>query len=385
MLRTDLLEIINRGGVWAFVGSGVSVDAGCPTWRELIDKILEKIDGEIRNKILSDHIYKLAYDEKNFSRCFSRIEHHTGREQLEASVKFEIRKAKVAGGIIKRLADWPFAGYITTNYDQLLEIGLQGAGERGWSIVGNSPAEVRKVSGDAPHVVWHIHGCINLSQDKSHLIITEKDYEGLYLEETPTLIQLRGLLAQHRVIFIGFGFRDPEVMRLLKRVGRLSDPARPVYGFLSGISGPKHDAERDELLEKYNVDVIPYEATDNSHGQLLELLDVYGALILRRSLKFGQPERPCPSYDPETTGLLIYNELCLKGGAGVSEDILGALLRAQVLSLLNRGPCTISDLVQDLDSRVKAIRGHVDSLTDGDVKIKKVLQELVQLQLIQTS
>jgi len=190
--------------------------------------------------------------------------------------------------------------------------------------IGNSQDELRKVSGDASHLIWHLHESVRMPADKSRLILASKDYDDLYFEDTPVVVQLRGLLAQRRVVFIGFGFQDPEVIRLLRRVGRLSNPARPVYGFLSGLSGARHDAERRELLDSYNVDIIPYGVIGDSHDQLLSLLDVYGALVLRRSLRFGQPALPCPSYDPETTGLLIYNELCLQGGQVSRETFPGS-------------------------------------------------------------
>jgi hypothetical protein len=321
MLQTDLIEIINRGDAWAFVGSGASIGSGCPAWGELVAKVLLPVEEQARTSIQADPVYESAMNRRDFAACFSRIEHHVGRAALEGAVTDELRKTTTAKEVMKRLADLPFAGYITTNYDQLLEAALRDTGELGWSPVGNSADEVRKVSGDANHIIWHIHGCAGMSTERSRLVLTAKDYDDLYLEDAPAIVQLRGLLAQRRVVFIGFGFQDPEVTRLLKRVERLSNPARPLYAFLSGLSSAKHDVERRELLDSYNVDVIPYEVIGNSHEQLSDLLDVYGSFVLRRSLKLGQPARACPCYDPETTGLLVYNELCLREGPSVSGNI----------------------------------------------------------------
>ena len=44
MLRTELIDLINGGDAWAFIGSGVSADAGGPTW----DQLLEAVWGEQR-------------------------------------------------------------------------------------------------------------------------------------------------------------------------------------------------------------------------------------------------------------------------------------------------------------------------------------------------
>jgi hypothetical protein len=163
---------------------------------------------------------------------------------------------------------------------------------------------------------------------------------------------MRGLLVHRRIVFIGFGFNDPEVVRLLKIVGKYCSPTRPAFAFLAGFGSPDDRDSRLQFLEKYNVDIIPYTIVGDSHERLSQLLDVYGAFILRRSLQFSQRPRPCPNYDPETTGLLVYNQLVLREGQTVGSDVLGVLLRARALSLLkHKNNITIDDLRRDLSER----------------------------------
>ena len=358
MLRTDLIDLVNGGDMWAFVGSGVSADAGCPSWGGLVEGALKSLDEKARQEIIKDERYKKAFSLRRFAQCFSRIEAFVARESLEKAVFSQILPVKSPGKILRCLADWPLAGYITTNYDRLLEIALREKGERGWLPVGNSMDEVKKISGDAKKVIWHIHGSTGLETNKSRLILTENDYDDLYLDGSPVITQLRGLLAQRRIVFVGFGFEDNEVMRLLKLVGRLCNPARPAFAFLSGLSSTEHESERLDLLEKYNVDVIPYRTFNGSHEQLLQLLEVYGALTLRRSQRFGQPERECPSYDPETTSLMVYNQLVMRHQGQITEGAVGSLLKARILSLLKyRGPSSVATLVADLSERVRLIQG----------------------------
>lgn len=387
MLRTDLIELVNRGDMWAFVGSGASVDAGCPSWEGLIQSAVTRLGESARQRVLSDERYKRALSMKRFAQCFSRIEAHVGREAMEEVVASQLDSVTLPGKITSHLADWPLAGYITTNYDELLEIALREIGERGWLSVGNSADEVRKVAGDATRVTWHLHGGTRLPRESFRMVLTEKDYDDLYLDGSPMVTQLRGLLAHRRVVFVGFGFEDVEVMRLLKLVGRLCSPARPAFAFLSGLSGTKHEPERLDLLERYNIDVIPYRVVNGSHEQLLQLLEVYSALILRRSLRFGQPERPCPSYDPETTGLLVYNQLALRHQGQVAGEVLGSLLKARIIALLkHRGPLTIEALGSDLTERIRLIEGEERStLISGDslAAVKKCLDDLASAGLVE--
>ena len=201
--------------------------------------------------------------------------------------------------------------------------------------VGNDATEVQRVTGDTTQVVWHVHGMMPEQPGTSHLIVTQEDYDALYLDASAVTLQLKALLSNRRVLFAGFGFQDVEVLRLIKLVGRLCSPSRPAFAFLAGLSSD----DRADLLERYNVDVIPYRNDDGTHGELLDLMRFYGSFVLRRSLQFGAPKRERPSYDPETTGLLTYNELVLSRRASMKADVVDLLLSARVLSSLrHRGP-----------------------------------------------
>ena len=383
MLRTDLIEIINRGNAWAFIGSGCSIDSGTPSWSEMLSLVVNRLDSTIKERILNDTKYQKDLDKQKFPKCFSRIESYAGREIIEKTVVEEIKKINTIGSLTKLLVQFPFKGYITTNYDVLLEKAFQEIKEYDWLPIGNTKEEVRKISGDPSRVIWHIHGSVELPNNKSQLIITEDDYDSMYIEENnPFFTQLRGLLGHARIVFVGFGFEDQEVLRLLKKVGLLSNPARTLYAFMSGSTGAERDEDRKEFLKNYNIDIIPYKVVDGNHKKLVELFKAYSSFILPRSLKFGQPARPCPSYNPETTGLLIYNELCLRSGTIVSADILGTLLRARILSLLkHKGPSRLSDLIEDLDSRIRALnRTPLENETINTTK--EAIAELLKLRYI---
>ncbi len=386
MQQADLFQVVNSGRAWAFIGSGASTDAGCPSWKDLVNRVVEETAPDKRTQIQQDPTFISAFEETQYPKCFSRIQHFIGRDALVQVVRDEMGRHTQASEIHRAIVDWPFAGYITINYDTLLETALLRYFKETWVPVGNTDPESKKVSGDASGIVWHIHGSVELPEEKSRLVISEEDYDDFYLEDRPVLLQLRALLAQRRVVFLGFGFKDPEVMRLLKRVGRMLNPARPVLGFLGGLLAAEHSDQRRELLDKYNVNVISYNIENGSHRQLVDLLNVYGGLILKRSLKFGHAEQPCPSYDPETTGLLIYNELCMKGQAKVSGDIIGTLLRARILSSLKyKVNCTKEGIVTDLNDRTKLMKLNPRSRDEVSLEVQAVLDELNQSGLVQPS
>ena len=379
MLRTDLIDLINSGEMWAFVGSGASIDSGGPSWSELVQGTIECLDESKKQEI--NRRYQAAFSKEDYAKCFSIIEKSTGRELLENLVADQLKSVKSPGKITNYLADWPFAGYITTNYDELIKNALQRIQEHGWAPIGNLPDEARQISGNVKQVIWHVHGSTSLPNSQSRLMLTEEDYEDFYLDSSPVTEKLRGLLMHKRIVFIGFGFEDPEIKRLLKYIGKLCSPAYPAFAFLSGIYGTEYEQERIELLEKYNVDVIPYREINRSHEQLHQLFDFYNSFILSRSLKFGQPTRPCPSYDPETTSLLVYNELALRNESNVTENVLKSLLKSRILSILQyRESITIEELCLDLDEKIRIVNGdsYKDSLDKSYETILQCIGELYQ-------
>lgn len=381
MFRTDLLNVLNTRRAWALLGSGTSVGAGLPTWRGLLKGVVDSLEPDDRARLGRDPRFKAALAKSDYPACFSRVEACLGRDVMEGKVRSQIGTPSRRSTLLRELVDWPFAGYITTNYDDLIERYLQDAGHAGWVGIGNTEPELPKLSGDVSKLVWHIHGSVALPSQRSRLVLTGADYDEIYLEDSAVLHQLRAVLSTRRLVIVGFGLADIEFMRVLRRVGLLSNPAQPVFALVPDLEGIGGTAQRMELLEKYNIDVVPYRDPDNSHRQLLDLVKTYGSMTLRRSLEFGKPARDCPSYDPETTGLLLYNELALKRTSTTSDDVLDVLVRAMLLAELAQVPTTtVLNLFQAIGPRTRVLQADSD---DAMRLLDRALTSLIEDQLVE--
>ena len=381
MLRTDLIELVNSGQAWAFVGSGLSAEAGLPGWEQLVDGITGRLAGDTLTTVEATKSYGRGRQDQDWPRCLGAIEAVIGRPALEAHVREILAGApRRPGRALDLVSDWPFAGYITTNYDSLIESALRPK-TRGWVSVGNAADEIRKVSGGASNLIWHVHGSLEHPEPAGRLILTMKDYDDLYLEGSPLANQLRAFLQHHRVVFFGFSFKDAELQRLFKLTRQYCSPARPAFAFLRDAA----ENERIEMLDEFNVDTVPYPRADGSHRALVPTLEAYGSFVIKRTLKFGQPGRPVPSYDPETTGLMVFNALVLRRGVRIDHDVIQLLLRARVLSLLGHDQTrTDEDLIRDLEEKARLF-------SDADFKtaregaseaVKTCLRELMSEGLV---
>lgn len=232
MIKRELIDLINKNQIWAFVGSGPSIDSGLPSWHNLLESCIKDIG--LERDIKSNSEYQYALSIKDYPGCFSFIEKLSSREILESKVKNILRVHGSISPVLKSIVRMPFKGYITTNYDNLIELALLEAGIGGFSRVGNNKDDINLTKSMPEKIIWHIHGSIELPS--SDLILTEKDYGFRYLDSNPLIDSLISLISQNRIIYIGYGFSDHDLNYILKKIGRYTPPTKPSYAF--AYSGP---------------------------------------------------------------------------------------------------------------------------------------------------
>ena len=329
MIDQHLINVINSGRAWAFVGSGASVDAGLPTWQGLFLGVSSALSGDATVQ---------APPPNALPEAFGQLISTYGRPSVISQVANQLKAKTRPGPVHRLLSAWPFAGYVTTNYDTLLDAALQS--HPGWVSVGNTVPETKKISGDISNVVWHPHGMIDSPENIEKLILSKEDYDNTYPAGSLILETLKALLRMRSLVFFGFGFNDPDLAQLLELVARLSDPAQPAYAFLAD-STPER---RTDLRTRYNVVTIPYDTAKGSHSELLTILRHYGYFVVERSTAFGTSPSVTPSYDPEVTSLIVQNAL-YSGSVEVTKTTQQCVMRASVLAALStHGPLTNSEL-----------------------------------------
>ena len=328
MISRDLVDLLNSGEAVAVIGSGVSSDAGLPTWRELFTQIAAQLDHE-------GHDTKKARDKEskyNYPEAFNILSSATSRSDIHARVRHLINNFTSPGQYHHMLADWPFRLIITLNYDHLLERASSG----GTLIsVGNRGKELPKVSASMRDLVWHMHGSSELPEDVSQLVITQSDYDDFY--PTSNVVErLKAITSLYRCVFIGFGFNDKDFSSILEAVGRVAHSGRPSFA-LVGYRGQtrKSQMHQDQIRTRYNVEVIPYFKQGSDHTDLKRILDCYNSFVVGRSCANGRAtSHATPSYDPLATSLRIQStldigELTTKDYR-IGKTILGARVLAHV-------------------------------------------------------
>lgn len=200
-LFDSFLGALRRQDAAIFVGAGLSVAAGYPTWSELLERVADELGLDL------DKEHDLA-----------RVaQYYLNRKRKRTPIAELIKKSFPSDREIPQthlsLARLPIRNLWTTNFDTLIE--------RAWDEQGK-PVDVKMKyeqhgvpDPDAAGVLYKMHGCVT---DASNVVIATDDFE-LYLKKYPGFRDvLRSTLTNHTMLFLGLSFSDPNLHRVLSHV-----------------------------------------------------------------------------------------------------------------------------------------------------------------------
>jgi len=147
-----------------------------------------------------------------------------------------------------------FRFIVTTNWDLLFEAA--------YSQIGQG-RQVLATEADAPNFNYDQHNLLKIhgSADRPlTLITTSEDYENYPDTHHQLLDRVADLLWNNTVLYVGYGLRDEHVRRLLAHIRRQrGEFARRAYAVMGENF---NDRVRTRLLDKRNIEVLPYDADD---------------------------------------------------------------------------------------------------------------------------
>lgn len=200
-----------RGGLVLFLGAGIGVGAGLPTWKELLQTLaqtagLSNVEqaalAELPSPLDQARLLRerLAANEYSLGRAVARLLQRTQHSLSHAL-----------------LASLPVQEVVTTNYDVLFEQASADAGRPAATLPYESPGE---------HGRWvlKLHGSVDHPDD---IVLTRDDYLG-YAERNAALAGIvQAMLITKHMLFVGFSLTDDnfhrvahDVRKALRRTGR---------------------------------------------------------------------------------------------------------------------------------------------------------------------
>jgi len=187
-----------------FVGAGISVGAGFVDWKSLLREVAEDLGLDV------------AREQDLIGLAQFHVNHRQGRDRINQLLIDHFIEDVALTENHRLIASLPIRSIWTTNYDDLIEKGLEQAGKRADIKRRESDFATTRRNSDA--VVYKMHGD---KTDPAEAILTKEDYETYHKNRELFTTALKGDLVTKTFLFIGVSFSDPNIGYILGRVKQL--------------------------------------------------------------------------------------------------------------------------------------------------------------------
>lgn len=334
----DLVSSIENSECVLFVGAGLSVPAGFPTWPNLLKEMLSwaikvgkvsdeelEICGLIKNNELLDaaHILRRRMGHSEFFKFLSTT--FFDRQNIPTENH-------------KLLPSLPFSAIVTTNYDNLIDTAYTIARNCAPPVyTWRSVDALANLNAERRFYILKLHG---KADEAESIILGREDFSRLLFGEGPVRQYLAALLLTKTIIFVGFSLEDPH---LLYRLGELAQIFRGYmrkhYALLPNVSQLKSEI----LSSNFHIQTINYNP-ENNH------IEVHRFLKIVRDVceKLPMSVEDTLFYDMCQSRLRVQAKARPYSTADLLKTLLG---RKSVESLLNKfAPMTFESVCAALTS-----------------------------------
>jgi hypothetical protein len=184
-----------------FVGAGVSMGAGYPSWKDLLKDIGDELG------VQTSDVHDLA------ALAQWSVRKSAGRTRVNNVIRTEIAPERPIPLPLEILARLPVRNIWTTNYDRLIERAFSAIGRPIDAISATADLALRPRAGASR--LYKMHGSVDRLDD---IVIATDDYELYRLKRGAYLPLLQAHMTSYSILFIGLSFTDPNVRHVLSLI-----------------------------------------------------------------------------------------------------------------------------------------------------------------------
>lgn len=252
----ELGEIARSGRLVPFMGAGISISAGAPTWTQLLGRLARAASlSEAETKALE----KLSnLDQAAVLRSYFEEKFPGASDVRFGRTVSEAVNMKQYGLAPSLLACLPSSGAITLNYDTLFEKASKDAGSPRTVIPGEKPDDATAAT---RKWLLKLHGSVDKPET---IVLTRDDYLGYSATREALSALVKAHLITHHLLFVGFGLADDHFHEIIHDVRRAL-PAQEAGGRFGSALMLKRDAMQEKLWGKH-LNLIDMEDTGSSES-----------------------------------------------------------------------------------------------------------------------
>ena len=225
----ELAKLSTKGLLSLFIGAGVPMGAGLPSWRQLLLAIEDQFtpSGLPEERMLGKEIDPLLVADWLDVLCKSRQDRDGVKADIKERIaKFLVERSGYPSLLMYLLASLPTKSIVTQNYDGQIEKAFacrNVAEKKGAAEVGDEAAAAESLSvipyrpvRGAGRWLLKMHGCVTAPES---IVVTSDDYRSYENGRKKALGGLvqANLLTSH-IMFVGFGLEDPNYKKILSEV-----------------------------------------------------------------------------------------------------------------------------------------------------------------------
>lgn len=250
-IALELGDEAARARLVPFMGSGISVTAGAPTWHDLILRLAEEagLNDEDARSLAAAHrdvLDQAAYLHREFAR-----RHADDRHAFANAVIRSVSRERY-GLAPALLASLRAEQSITLNYDDLFERAAADSGLARRVIPGGEH--------DGERWLLKLHGTIS---DPDSIVLTRADYLGYDTDRGALSSLVKATLMTRRLLFVGFGMSDSHFHEIVHDVRRALPSSTHDFGTVLTL---RDDPVTQRLWER-DLEFVTFESA--------RLLDVF--------------------------------------------------------------------------------------------------------------
>lgn len=256
----EVYQARDDGRLVLFCGAGVSVGAGCPSYRGLIARTIKRFGHD-------DPAEREALREGVYDRHLQLVERRV-RERLRRFVVEELvrppKSLDLHQAILRLASDR--AGrlrLVTTNFDTHFEAAATSLGVR---IATESAPRIAPPKDDRWNSLVYLHGRIETPASEGRdLVLTSGDFGRAYLTEGWASRFVTELFERHDVIFVGYSASDVVMRYVLDAFTAGRSTPRKVWA-LQDVRDPGVLESRRNEWQLRGVTLVPYNPSNHHEG-----------------------------------------------------------------------------------------------------------------------
>ena len=264
-------------GIVFWVGSGLSAEAGLPTWSGLKEQLLkslqEKIDKsdgsadcvEVKNL---KKLASLISNEENNWRAFEHLKDSLGETTWRARIREILTPSSSVSPptIYEKIWKLQPHGLLTLNLDRLASLAYTSVrpGHQITEFIGRDIASYTHVLKNPNPFLCRLHGNV---EDASSWILTQSALKHR-LKDEAYINFIQSSLSTRTVVFVGISADDLAVGGFLEHLSKLSIDVGEHYWITN-----RRDSATSRWAEKSGIRLTTYSLEGDAHAELLEAFE----------------------------------------------------------------------------------------------------------------